>query len=308
LFWLGVVVALVTMVGGGWYAYAEYRATSGPAAAVRGYFAALARSDAPAALAYGTVPDGPHDLLTSAVLARQQQLAPLHDVHIVEVAESGDDATVHFSYRLQFASDDQEFTGSLQVHDTGSGWRLAQTAVATTVQIDEAVDRFTFAGTSIPDGATLLFPGAVPLHFDTPNLQVDPATAAIQFGGANPTEVELRPSPAVKASMAKALTTRLAGCLAGKVAVSSCPAPPPRVVPGSLRGSIDGLVAPHLRFTVASTAAGVIEAVGRLPFQGSYRSLSYTNVVTAHRGSLTLSLSAVVPASGRLTIQFAGST
>src|SRR4051812_31040755 len=100
LYWIAVLVALAGLVGGAAYAYVAYRATSGPDGAVKGYFAALARSDAPAALAFGDVPAGPHELLTSAVLAEQQRIAPLHHVQILDVSRSGGAASVRYSYQL----------------------------------------------------------------------------------------------------------------------------------------------------------------------------------------------------------------
>jgi len=42
---------------------------------VRAYFAALSSGDAAGALAYGDLPDGRHDLLTSDVLAAQNAVA-----------------------------------------------------------------------------------------------------------------------------------------------------------------------------------------------------------------------------------------
>ena len=162
-----VAVAVAAVLGGGAYAYLSYRSTSGSGQAVESYFAALARGDAPAALAYGDVPDGTHAFLTSDVLREQQRIARLHDVSITDVATAGSEVTVRFSYQLGYADRNQEVTGSVQVHDGGDGWRLDQAAVAVTLHIDQAEDRFTFSGTSVPAGSTLLFPGALPVRYST---------------------------------------------------------------------------------------------------------------------------------------------
>ncbi len=96
------------------------------------------------------------------MLAEQQQIAPLRDVQILSVARSGSRATVRYSYQLRFDIGDRTVTGAVRVIDGGSGWRMAQTAVATTVHLNQAVDRSTFAEAAVPEGRTLLFPGALP--------------------------------------------------------------------------------------------------------------------------------------------------
>ena len=46
LYWSAVLLALAALVGGSAFAYRAYEQTSGPDGAVKGYFAALSRSDA----------------------------------------------------------------------------------------------------------------------------------------------------------------------------------------------------------------------------------------------------------------------
>src|ERR1700753_1320051 len=102
LYWTAVLIAVGALAGGAVIASPGYSATAGPDGAVRGYFDALARSDAPAALAFGGLPPGPRDMLTSQVLAEQQQIAPLRNVQIHDVRQDGSQATVRYSYRLGF--------------------------------------------------------------------------------------------------------------------------------------------------------------------------------------------------------------
>jgi hypothetical protein len=103
-FWTAVLLSAAAVLGGSAYAICAHRADPGPQDAVTGYFAALTRGDAPAALAFGAVPRGPHEFLTSAVLAEQQRIAPMRDVRISGVSRTGSRAAVRFSYRLGFAT------------------------------------------------------------------------------------------------------------------------------------------------------------------------------------------------------------
>jgi hypothetical protein len=306
-FWTAVLVALAALVGGGLYGYLGYRATAGPDGAVKGYFAALARSDAPAALGFGALPDGPRDLLTSEVLSQQQKIAPLHDVHITDVARAGSEATVRFSYQLGFARGNQEVTGSVRVVHRDSGWRLAQTAVATTIQLDQATDRLSFAGSSVPEGATLLFPGALPIHFDTSILMLKPGAADIQFGDGATTTVSVEPTAAARAQLAAEVGKQLTVCAAGAPPATDCPLPSSRYVPGSLRGRIVGNVAHKLTFRVSPSAAGTISTTGSVVFNGRYRSLAYDNVAQSHRGKLRLPITASSYAVTPLSVRFANS-
>jgi hypothetical protein len=304
LFWAALAVAVAALVGGAVYAYVGYRAVSGPEGAVRGYFAALARSDAPAALGFGTVPDGPHDLLTSDVLAEQQRIAPLRDVRIADVVHNGSQATVRFSYRLAFVAGTRQVTGSVRVVHGGASWRLAQTAVPTAVRLDQAADRVSFAGSSVPTGPTLLFPGALPIRFDTAYLRLAPDTAAVGFGSAPVIDLRVEPTASARAQLSAALAGMLAGCASGPPPSADCPLPSSRYVPGSLHGRI---LSRQLSFGVSSAAAGTITATGTAFFEGGYQRLAYDNVAEIRRGRLSLPVSAssyaVAPLSPRFTEQ-----
>jgi hypothetical protein len=306
-FWTTVLVALAALLGGSAFAYLGYRETSGPDGAVKGYFAALARSDAPAALGFGALPSGSRDLLTNEVLAVQQKIAPLHDVHISDVARAGSEATVRFSYQLGFAGGNQEVTGSLRVVEHGSGWRLAQTAVATTVRLDQATDRLTFAGSSVPEGPTLLFPGALPVRFDTSYLMLDPSTADVQFGRGSTTTVRVEPTAAARTQLTADIGTQLAACVSAPPPSADCPLPSSRFVPGSLRGRLVGDVARKLTFRVSSDAAGTITTTGTIGFTGKYRRLAYDNVAQSRRGKLQLPVTASSYAVAPLSVRFASS-
>ena len=85
---------------------------------------------------------------------------------------------MQYSYQLRFDTGDRAVAGAVEVIDSASGWRLAQTAVVTTVHLNQAVDRSTFAGAAVPEGRTLLFPGALPIRFDTKYLTLTPQRCA----------------------------------------------------------------------------------------------------------------------------------
>lgn len=307
-YWITVLIAVAALVAGGIYAYLGYRSTAGPDGTVRGYFAALARSDAPAALGFGRLPAGPHDLLTSQVLAEQQQIAPLRDVQILSVARSGSRATVRYSYQLRFDIGDRTITGAVRVIDGGSGWRMAQTAVATTVHLNQAVDRSTFAEAAVPEGRTLLFPGALPIRFDTKYLTLTPRAAQVRLGGARSITLGVRATAAARSRMTAALRKRLTDCVSGPPPSVACPLPSNRYVPGSLQGRLIGTLSRSLRFSVSSDAAGSIEAKGSVAFRGRYRRLTYDNVTQTRRGEVRLPVRASAYAVAPLTVHLDGTS
>ena len=280
-----VLAAVVALGGGGGYAVAVHRSLAGPQAAVRGYFAALVRGDAPAALAYGTLPAGPHQLLTSAVLAVQRRIAAMHDVAITDTARRAGRARVHYVYRLRFPGGDRAVRGVLTVRREADGWRLTRTAVSTTLRLTAAGDRAALAGAALPTGRTLLFPGAVPVRFDSPYLQLAPGGAAVGFGAAAVTELHPEPTPAARAALRARLAATLRRCLAGGEV--GCPRPSAAYVPGSVRGRVTGGL-DGLRYRVAPGPAGTITISGTLTLSARYRRLDYQNVVHDGSGRLTL--------------------
>jgi hypothetical protein len=302
LYWAAVVVAVAALVGGALYAYLGYRDTSGPDGAVRGYFAAVARGDAPAALAFGDVPDGPHRLLTSTVLAEQQRIAPLHDVEVTTGDRSGDHAWVRFRYRLDFAAGERTVTGRIPVMQHDGSWRLARSAVPTTIGLDRARDRISLAGAAVPDGATLLFPGALPVQVDSSYLALH-VTGDVRFG-TDAVAVRVTPSAAAQSRLGAAIQQQLRTCASGAPAAADCPLPSTRIVPGTLRGRLVGPVAGALEYHVASDAAGTIRATGSVAFRGSYRELSYDNVTHVRHGTLRLPIDAASYPQAPLSVRF----
>jgi hypothetical protein len=308
LYWIAVVVAIGALVSGAIVAYVGYSATAGPDGAVKGYFAALARSDAPAALAFGGLPAGPRDMLTSQVLAEQQQIAPLRNVRIGNATQHGGHAVVHYSYRLLFAAGAQTVRGQVRLRDTDAGWRLRRVATPVTVQLAQAVDRSAFAQTSIPSGRTVLFPGALPIRFDTDYLALRPATPQVRLDAADSFKLSARPSASARSQLTKAVQHRMTSCVSAPPPTADCPLPSARYVPGSLRGKLVGNVSHELHFAVSSEAAGAIEVDGTVAFRGSYRRLTYDNVTETRHGRLRLQVHAAAYAVRPLKVYFGGAS
>jgi hypothetical protein len=286
---LGLLAAVALFGSGLTVAYLGYAETAGPDGAVRGYYAALARSDAADALAFGPVPKGVHVLLTGAVLAEQQRLAPIRGFSVVSAARHGDRATVRVRYTLAFPGHPQQQTDDVRVRRRDGTWRLVRTALATTLYLPSALQRATIVGAGIPEGTVLMFPGAVPIRFDSPYLELDPATAAVSFASPASTEVTARVSDAGRTAVAGALVKMLGRCLtAGPRAGANCPAPASNYVPGSLRGTLVGAIEPHLIIDLEPNAIGRIDVSGQVRIHGRYRWLTFTNQPRVKSGRVNL--------------------
>lgn len=305
IFWTVAVLAASAVFAGSLYAYIAYRETSGADGAVRGYFAALERGDAAAALGFGNLPNGPSDLLTDQVLAQQLAIAPMHDATVESMHESGDQASVGYRYVLQFPDGDQKYSGTLRLVDHGDGWRLSTAAVAVRISVQQAVDRLNFAGTTAPDGRVLMFPGALPITFDTPYLRVDPATRSVQFGGSHRLDVRIEPTRSATRLLVARLRARLHTCVRPGSSSVACPQPSPRTIPGSLHGR---LLSVKCSYRVTSEASGSISISGSAFFRGSYRTLTYDNVPVTHRGRLTLPVDALAYPVKPLAVAFSDVT
>ena len=303
LYWAAVLLSLVLLVAGGIVAYLGYTATSGPDGAVRGYFAALQRGDAGSALAFGDVPAGPHTLLTDTVLKAQQQIAPIKHVQIVSVQHTASDrATVTVHYDIDFPDGAQRITDDVPVLERGSSWDLVRTAIPTQIELTHALERATIAGAGIPDGDTLLFPGAVPITFDTPYLQL--GAGAVTFATGRNVSVTVEVTADGRSAVAKALNTALSKCVAsgGK---GYCPLPSDRYVPGSLQGRLLDDVAERMSLAVDPASAGVIDVAGTVSFRGRYSKLDFDNVPSTRYGTIALPLSATVYAVAPVAVQWA---
>jgi hypothetical protein len=295
------VLCVLAVIVGSVLAWRAYPSRSSPQDVVRAYFAALERADAPTALGLGTVPVGPHAFLTSAVLAEQQRIAPMSAVVVGNVVRDGDRARIGYRYRQRLDGADQIFTGTLDLTDTASGWRLRRAAVPTRVVLSQATDRLTFAGTAVPTGRTVLFPGALPARFDNPYLRLDPATAIVQPTTGPRILVTVEPTALARSRLLRALAHTLTGCEHAVRPAASCPAATGRIVPGSLRGRLLPL-ASGITFGVRG-APGRVTMTGTATFVGRYGELGHDNVVHERTGRLVLPVDASAYPVAPLTVR-----
>jgi hypothetical protein len=285
-----VVLAVALLVGGALLAYRGYTRSDGPDGAVRGYFAALARGDASAALSYGAVPAGPHQMLTDTVLGEQRRIGALKQVRLGAVRRTGSAATVPVHYMLDYAGDPQSVDTTVQLHQSDGRWRLDRVAVATQLMLPKAGQRATILGTAIPEGSVLFFPGPAPVRLDTPYLQVAPSSSSIDFGSGATTLLGVSVSDEGRRQAQTAVGANLLACVSGR-GPRTCPLPDDRVVPGSLRGSLTAAT-PDLTVTVADSDAGVLDVSGSVGVVGTYRRLTFSNVTVAAKGRVRLPVQA----------------
>ncbi|SHG11360.1 hypothetical protein SAMN05443575_1407 [Jatrophihabitans endophyticus] len=282
-FWAAVLAATALTAAGVAVAVHGWVATDGPAGAVRGYFDALSRADAAAALAYGDIPAGPRTFLTGDALRAAQRTAAIEDVDVRSSEQTGDRARVRVAYTLAFARHPLPVTATVGVHRTGDGWRLDHVAVATQVQLVQAGERATLAGVAVPAGTTLLFPGAVPVAFDTPYLRADPANDDVPVDAGATTQVLVDVTAAGRTAAVAALRAALARCLRAGADLR-CPLPTERYVPGSLRGTVSsGLSGTDV--DVAASDAGMLEIKTTVAVRGGFSRLEFDNTVTKRSGT-----------------------
>jgi hypothetical protein len=302
---LGVVVAAALVAGGAVTAYRAHRAMVGPAGAVRAYFAALQRGDAAGALALGAVPAGAHLLLTAAVLHEQQALGPLRNVTVEHATVAGDRGVVRVRYDVALSSAPQEIEDDIAVVRRDGEWRLTRTAVRIRLTLGGAQDRAALLGRALPRGPVLLFPGAVPVRFDSPYLQFAPDAGAVSFSAGASSLLPVELSPAGKDAVVSALATAVRRCLAGAAPVDPrCPVPDDRYVPGSVRGELTSTLTDAVRVELQAGAAGVVDVSATVMARASYRRLTYANVVRRGRGRVQLALVAQVYATSPVRLSW----
>jgi hypothetical protein len=305
LYWLGVVFGVAALAAGVVVTALGIAATPGPGAVVRAYYDALAHGDAPTALAYGTVPRGPRLLLTSAVLAEQQDVAPIRDISITSAVVHGTRATVEVRYVLGFPSVNAPVTDRLGLHKDSGDWRLDRVAVATAMRLDGARARLSALGAQVPTGRMLLFPGALPLRLDTPYLQLDAFHDTVTFDALSNTDVAVEVSKAGRDAMLGAVRDSLRSCLEARAA-PTCPLPNERFVPGSIRGTIRG----DLRATnvyVLGDRFGTLRFAGSAAIHGTWTRLNFHNQRVTGHGTVLLHLQAVAYATAPIRLHWVAS-
>ena len=299
-------MAVIAVVAGTFFAVTGYLDVAGPSSTVESYFAELASGNVPAALGYGEVPAGVHSYLTSAVLRDQLSVAGISSVHARPGAGDGVQRLVDVSYDLDFAAGRQQVSDSIPVVRVGGKWRLAASAVSTDVSLSAADQRATLAGAGLPSSQVELFPGALPLRFDTRNLELPSGEGVVRFAGSTATDLSVQLSPTGTGAIDTAVAAALASCLGSATPAALCPVPDVavRAVPASLHGRL----VPNslsVQATVQPDSIGVISLSGGFRADGSYQALDYSNQVSAKSGTFQVTFQAQCYATSPTAITWA---
>jgi len=304
LFWVALVAALAVAGGGGAIALTAYEEEAAPERVVLDYLTAVAAGDAAAALAYGDLPEGEPDLLTAEVLAAQRAIAPISGITVDVTVAPGDLATAQVSYELGFATGPQTVEDTLRLTLEGRTWRLAEVAVPVTMRVTNGASRATAAGAQIPDGRHLLFPGALPIAFDTENLGLGAETRVVRFAQEGDLEEAAELSPAGTEAVAATLDAALGACLDGTAeAPTLCPLPADaRAVPGSLLGTMAEPASGVVLIEASAGNDGLVRIKGEVTVTGEYQQLDFNNQQVPVTGDLAVDLTAICFATSPETI------
>ncbi len=303
LSWAAAAAAVALLAIGSVLAITGYLRKADPANTVRDYFEALERADAPAALGFGDLPAGRHQLLTSEVLRAQRASAPISHLSVLAVERIGARATVMVEYSLPFPDRSETISDNVAVTRRDGRWRLVAAAVPTELRLPAAQNRATVTGAAVPSGPVLLFPGALPISLDTPNLMLAENSRTVRFSAPGPQVINVVVSPTGETSINAAVNAAVTRCLTATTSDPSCPLPDDdRAVPGTLWGSVQGTDRSALSLQVMSNPDGRIEINGTLAVSGTYTRLDFDNMPQAKSGTAQLPLFGLCYATSPTTI------
>ncbi len=295
---LAAAVCAVLAVLLGFGAAARYRDDHAPRTTVKRYFAALARGDAPAALALAA--SAPRsDYLTSAVLKQQLAVAKFHDVVVGATAVHGNRATTQVSYQLVFSSGTKHVVDAVELVKQGSSWRLSR--VATSINLsggDGTLNRLSFAGRPMPSGHLVLFPGALPVATGNPAVQPDGQPMIRYIDDNRDTSLSVSVSAEAKKTLAASLHKALDGCLGGTSKDLNCPLPDQsRPIPGSLRGTENVGHSDVPTIALSSTADGRVDLTVNVAVSGSWKVWDFNNQAVSRSGETEVRVQAAASIS-----------
>ena len=294
LFWAAIVVALAGLGGGAALAFTAYAEETSAEQVVMEYLTALADGDAAAALAYGDIPEGDRDLLTEEVLAVQLAIAPIRNFSVDVPAVSGDVASAEINYELGFEAGPVTIDDTLQLVRDGRTWRIAEVAVPVTMRVTNGASRATLAGAQVPAGTQLVFPGALPISFDTENLGLAEESRVVRFAEEGDLEESAELSAAGEAAVSEALDAAFQACLDGTAAAPTlCPLPEDaRAVPGSLAGTVTEPASEVVLIETAPGNDGLVRIFGEVTVTGDYQQLDFNNQRVVKTGAHVIELRA----------------
>lgn len=289
------VVPAVVLIAIGFAVYRIGSGGSSPADVVRSYLSALSRGDARTALALGTA-SRDSTMLTDQVLRRQQSLAPISSVRVLDSRTGTGGAVVRVRYRIGA----QTVTDAIQLLHHDGGWVLAHVAVDVELSSPGSLPRPTVFGIDVPSGGDIyVFPGAVQFGSADPAFGLAPSTAVFSNPDvpalANPTPVL---SGTGRATLTKVISAAMARCARSR-------ALHPRDCPQhAARPAARGLVGGSLRWhaprgygglnitdiTVDSRSSGLVHVSGPLTWRLTYavrpagrkRAVTHSRAVRSH--------------------------
>jgi hypothetical protein len=283
------LVAVLALIGGIAFAVTALTQVTSPRSTVAEYFAALRRADAPAALSLGPRLNGDTRLLTSVVLRQQQQLGPISDITVGGTAENGSRATVAVSYRVGGAAPTTR-NETVALHRKGNGWELDRSSSLVSAHLLNAAHRATLAGLPVPSTPMHVFPGVLPLRFDTAALQMDPKVPTLTLSADVNLNVRVELSAAGRSTLAAQLDSAVAACLRNPPTPCPLQATDTRTVPGSLRGTVTARPSagpPQLKFS-AGDADGLVTVSGTFQADAQWTVLNFENQPQQKHGTVSV--------------------
>lgn len=190
---------------------------------VEGYLHALADGDADRALSFLDSDDRDRTLLTDAVLAASNDLAPLEDIHVIALTQADDSARVEATYTIGLR---EVSTVILVTDDAGDGtWKIV--GGTTELMLDRpvtAVDA-TLNGQPIHGDTVTVFPGTYELATTTQHFEILGSTIiVVEAAGYNQTvtDVTIALTREGVDVFREAVRASAAACLAEKTIESTC--------------------------------------------------------------------------------------
>ena len=311
---LAAVAALATVLAVvlAGMAWSQYSNSHGAAAAVRGYFQAVASGDAVGALAYAAVPPPASDgqYLTDTVLAEQLKIGPIHNIAVLGTRTSDGQTVVAVRYTLGFSRAPQVVQDSVPVVRRGRAWRLVRAAVNVSVEPAAAgADRLTFAGRPVPTSSVLVFPGALPVQTDIAAVEIRrPPYAALSQDMAT-LQVTDSLTDGATHQLDDAVQKAMQACLAPTSSDPLCPSVrSERQVPGSLHGKLDSPIAQSVTFVLlADSGHGVVSFEADVSVDANYQVWDFNNIAQPRSGVVTVQLHAVASVDNLSKIYWTGS-
>jgi hypothetical protein len=194
---------------------------------------------------------------------------------------------VRVSYALAYPDGNRPQRAVLRLRRRGGGWRLLRVAGTTRLVVTPASQRSSVLGKVVPNRVVAMFPGAPPISFDTPYLQVSSRSTPIRLSTGAVTIVRPAVSRAGRLAASVWLQHVLGRCLSS--GGTACPLPPGRVVPGSVRGHRVGALN-AFRVRLVHSPLGIVSVEANVEVAARYRVLTFRNVAVNRHGRITLRL------------------